>query len=47
MGVLAGAAGLLLVLVVELGLAGRGLAVADLGRADGDVGLVLARIRST
>ena len=41
-GVLARAAGLLLVLVVERRLAGRRLAVADLGGADGALDLVLA-----
>ena len=41
-GVLARAAGLLPVLVVERRLAGRRLAIADLRRADGAVDLVLA-----
>ena len=42
MGELAGAAGLLFVAIIERGLAGRGLAVADVRGADGDVGLVFA-----
>ena len=41
-GVLARAAGLLLVLVVEFGRLGRRLAVADLGHADCDFDLVFA-----